>query len=196
MVLIRLTAIGVTVAGLLGLVGVATADLPPDDPRLKAQAAIVALSNNLSAPDADERAKKIVAEFDSCDISTIFMPKRHRGLGIGKLAKDERQDSVRHLVLDLSRSKTLTEADLEQNQADYLRVAKALQAMALLAPYRAPDAAKTEPQLAKDWAAVSATFKVRTASFRQAIDEQDPKKVRLAAIALQQNCNDCHVLRR
>src|SRR5262245_58644431 len=92
---LRLIAI-FAVAGLGG--AVVFADPPPDSPRVKTVKAIAELSEHLDATDVVERAKKIVAEYDSCDISNFFMVKRRGGFGIGKLAKTENQNAVQFLV--------------------------------------------------------------------------------------------------
>src|SRR5262249_3380862 len=71
----------------LGLVScLLAAQQPPQNSRQAAQAAIIDLSNNLDAKDVSARAKKIVDEQDSCDISSVFRMKRSGGVGIGKAA--------------------------------------------------------------------------------------------------------------
>jgi cytochrome c556 len=171
------------------------ADPPPDSPRVKTVKAIADLSEHLDAPDVTERAKKIVAEYDSCDISNFFMVKRRGGFGIGKLAKTENQNAVHFLVPQLAKRKDLTEAELDANQDDYLRVAKGLQAMAQLAPHRGPEFTRGIAKKEKAWADVSVEFQNVTAELRKAIEERDPKKVRLAAASLNNTCNNCHLLR-
>lgn len=184
-----------TVTIILGGALLAAAPMPEGDPRIQAQKAILALADNLGAKDVAERAKKIVAEFDSCDISTIFQNRQRKGLGIGKLTELGFPDSVDHLVRQLSHRKTTTEADFENYRADYLRVAKVLQAMAELAPHRGAEFTRNDPQRVANWQRVSAEFKTRTAAFRQAIEQADPKQVRLSVAALQQTCYACHNLR-
>lgn len=170
---------------------------PPEekDSRLKAQYAIVGLSNHLGDKDVPQWAKKIVEENDSCDISTIFALKRHRGLGIGKATEMGINDSVNALIPALANRKTTTEADLEKHKDDLLRVAKAMQAMAELAPYRLPPHLQKNEQRVKEWADVSADFKVKSAAFRKAVEETDPKQVRLTATGLHNACNNCHKVR-
>ena len=156
-------------AGAVGLGlgwGVLLAEPPPDDPRKQAQAAIVKLSDNLEAKDVGERAKQIVEQYDSCDISSVFRRQRGGGLGIGKATGAKHPDSIEGLIADFSRRKTTTEAELEQYRDDYVRVAKVMQAMAELAPYRG-------------------------APFTRG----DPKRVRVTARSLEQTCGACHVLR-
>ena len=190
---IRVMVLSVLVLG--GGTAVLFADLHPDDPRVKVRAAIEDLSNHLTDKGAPERAKKIVAEYDSCDISTFFQGKRHGGFGIGTLAKNQYQDSVQFLVAQLNRRKDVTETELGDNQADYLRVAKGLQAMAQLAPHRGKPFTRGDVKKEQAWAAVSTDFQKNTADFRTAVEERDPKKVRLAAVALHHTCCNCHVLR-
>src|SRR4051794_15172411 len=85
-----------------------SADPVPVDDRDEARKAIVDLSSNLTAPDVAERAKKIVKEHDSCDISTIFTLGRRHGLGIGKLTELNIPDSVERLIIETSKRKTLS----------------------------------------------------------------------------------------
>ena len=171
------------------------AEPPPDNPRVRAVAAITELSEHVKDRDVAERAKKIVDEHDSCNISNFFRLKRVGGFGIGKLAKADNQNSVESLVLQLTRRKDMTEQELDEKQADYVRVAKGLQAMAALAPFRGPEFTRNVEMREKAWADVSVEFKKVTADFRRAIEERDPKKLRLEATRLNQTCNNCHVLR-
>ena len=186
------------VVGVIGLglaYPVLRADPPavePKTPRQKAQAAIVKLSENLNAPDVATQAEKIVRENDSCDISSIFKLRERGGLGIGKAVEAGHRDGIEMVVADLAKKKTTTEGQLETYQDDYVRVAKILQAMAELAPYRGEQLVGSS---AVKWGVVSATFKEQTAAFRQALEEKDPKKVRSTAVKLRQTCCDCHELR-
>jgi hypothetical protein len=186
------------VAGVVGLGlgwGVLLAEPPPDDPRKQAQAAILKLSEDLEAKDVGARAKRIVDQYDSCDISSVFRRQRGGGLGIGKATGANHSDSVEALVADFARRKTTTEAELEQYRDDYVRVAKVMQAMAELAPYRGAPFTRGNPERAKAWEKVSAEFKQNTAAFRRAVEETDPKRVRTTARSLEQTCCACHVLR-
>jgi hypothetical protein len=192
-VTVRWLAVGVVGLG-LGW-SVLPAEPPPDDPRVQTQAAIVKLSDNLEARDVGERAKRIVEQYDSCDISSVFRLKRSGGLGIGKAAEANHVNSVERLVLDFSRKKTTTEAELEQYRDDYVRVAKVMQAMAELAPYRGPPFTRGVPERVKAWENVSAEFKQKTAAFRRAVEDTDPKRVRTTAQSLEETCCACHVLR-
>jgi hypothetical protein len=195
----RLLAARWLVVGVVGLGAaypVLHADTPvPLNSRQKAQAAIVKLSQHLDDADVTEQAAKIIKEHDSCDISSVFRLRRHGGLGIGKAAEAANLDSIERLVIELSTKKTTTEAQLEKFQDDYVRVAKVLQAMAELAPHRGPDFTRNDPVRIKKWAAVSADFKEHTADFRKALEEKDPKKVRITADRLYQTCMNCHDVR-
>ena len=175
--------------------GVLAADPPPDDPGKQAQAAILKLSDNLEARDVGERAKRIVGQHTSCDISSVFVPQRHGGLGIGRATEANHPDSIDRLVRDLARRKTTTEAELEQYRDDYVRVAKVMQAMAELAPYRGAPFTRGNPERARAWEEVSADFRQKTAAFRRAVEDTDPKRVRVTARSLEQTCCACHVLR-
>lgn len=171
------------------------ADPPRQTPRARAVAAIEDLSNHLNERDVADRAKKIVEEHDSCDISGFFQSRFMGGFGVGKLAKDRVRDSVNSLVYQLAANKSLTESHLDENQADYLRVAKGLQAMAQLAPYRGAEFTRGNKTKEKAWADVSVEFQQVTAELRKSIEERDPKKVRLAAKSLSETCTHCHNLR-
>jgi hypothetical protein len=48
--------------------------------------------------------------------------------------------------------------------------------------------------LSREWAEVAAEFKDGTAGFRKAIEEKDPKKLRLAATKMHNTCCHCHGL--
>jgi hypothetical protein len=50
-----------------------------------------------------------------------------------------------------------------------------------LTPHRATDLIKKNEKLLKEWLETTTDFMHRTAAFRLAIEEMDPKKVRLAA---------------
>jgi hypothetical protein len=192
-VTLRWLAVGVIGLG-LGC-GVLLAEPPPDTARKQAQAAILRLADNLEGRDVAQRAKQIVQQYDSCDISSVFRLKRQGGLGIGQATEANHADGIDRLVLDLARRKTTTEAELEQYRDDYLRVAKVMQAMAELAPYRGTPFIRQNPDRALAWEQVSAEFKQKSAAFRRAIEEADPKQVRTKALSLQQTCCACHDLR-
>ena len=98
-------------------------------------------------------------------------------------------------MLDFSRRKNTTEAELEQYRDDYLRVARVMQAMAELAPYRGAPFTRGDPKRVQVWEEVSAEFRQKTAAFRRAVEDTDPKRVRTTARSLEQTCGACHVLR-
>lgn len=174
------------------------APVPPENGRTLAQKAILELSNHLDATDLKDRAKKLVREHESCDISSVFQNYNRRipELSIGTLKDLKIADRYDQLFNQLANRKNITEADLETHRADLLRVAKVMQAMAELAPYRGEDFIdpKNEKRLAA-WAQVSAEFKVKSLAFRKAVEEADPKQVRLSAVAMNQACTNCHNVR-
>lgn len=179
-----------------GLVFTLRAEQPTEE-QLRNRAAqneIVKLSDHLDARDVAERAQKIVKEHRSEDISSIFRHRNSGGLGVGNLIQAGYQDGIERFINLLARKKNLSEADLEKYNVDYLRIAKVLQAMAELAPFRASENVKKDPVRSKEWAKVVAEFKSKTAEFRQAIDATDPKRVRLAALTLHHTCCECHSL--
>jgi hypothetical protein len=165
----------------VGIIGISLgwhmlrADERAPTPEKAAQNDIEKIAKDLAAKDVPERAKLIVKQHDSCDISSVFKMKRHGGFGIGKLTELGYQDSVEHFVINVGKRKTTTESDLEKYQADFLRVATMMQAMAELAPYRAPPHVKNDEKQTKKWAEVANDFKSKTAAFRKAIEEKDPK---------------------
>jgi hypothetical protein len=165
---------------------------PPPDRSEEAQAAIVELSQHLGEKDVSDRAKKIVKEYKSDEISSIFVRKDAGGLGIGSLTQFTPQDSIERLVVQLARRKNITEAELDQYQADYTKVAKVMQAMAELAPHRGTVKIRSDEKLLKQWLDTAADFKKKTAEFRHAVEERDPKKVRTTALELRHTCCDCH----
>jgi len=168
------------------------ADPPDFVTEKKAQAAIVNLSDRLDASNTSEMAKKIVAEHQSPDISSIFAPRHRGGLGIGMATKAGHRDSIDALIRDFAHKKTTTEAELEEYYSDYLRVAKVMQAMAELAPYRASQFVRDNQDRMIEWQKTALDFKQKTAAFRKAIEEKDPKKVRMTALDLHHTCCDCH----
>jgi hypothetical protein len=167
----------------------------PEEKRAAAQKAILKLADNLDGKDVAERARKIVATHDSEDISSVFVVKSKGGLGIGKLTEvDSTRDGIDRLMQRIAYRKTLTEAELEKYSADYKRVARVMQAMAELAPYRASPNVRKHEKRSQEWDDVAREFKEKTANFRTAVEEKDPKKVRLAAFKLQDTCCHCHNL--
>jgi hypothetical protein len=195
-VTVRLLAVGVVGVSLgFGARGIGQSDPAERAKQTAAQNAILRLTERLQDKEVSELAKQIVQEHASEDISSVFTLKSRGGLGIGKLTEVAgTQDGIERLVQKLRARKTITEAEIEKYSADYLRVARVLQAMAELAPHRASERVRKDERRAKEWAEVSHEFKVRTAEFRQAVEEKDPKKLRLAARALNDTCCHCHGL--
>ena len=166
-----------------------------DDRRAAAQGEILRLGDNVDAKDVAERAQRIVQSHDSDDISSVFMLRNQGGLGIGKLTEIEAiPDGIGRLMQRLRNRKTITEAEIDKYSTDYLRVAKVMQAMAELAPYRANERVLKSAKLSEEWREVAKEFKEGAAEFRKAVDEKDPKKLRLAASAMQNTCCHCHGL--
>ena len=192
---VRILAVSVAALGL----GISTFGQPAtttvDDKRVAAQSAILKLSDNLDAKDVAERAKQIVKEHASEDISSVFKIRAKGGLGIGKLTEvTAKHDGIERLLLNLQRRRTITEAEIEKYADDYLRVAKVIQAMAELAPYRATERVQKDSKLTKEWQEVTHEFKEGARTFRKAVDEKDPKRLRLAAEKMENTCCHCHDL--
>ena len=190
---VRLLAVGVMAVG-IGWTALRAEPAAQVDSTKKAQIAILDLSENLDARDVSERAKQIVKENLSEDISSVFRPKSSGGVGVGKLTEAGYRDNIQNLIAHLSNRRNTTEQLFEQYQVDFMRVAKLMQAMAELAPHRATERIQKNPKLAKEWQETAVDFKQKTKAFRTAIEEKDPKKVRLAARALNDTCCHCHGL--
>src|SRR5262245_12865082 len=95
------------VVGMLGLslAFVASAQ-PGTEPEYNpAVAQIIKLAGLLDQRDVSIRAKNIVKEFDSCDISTVFRPRKAGGAGIGSAVHAGHKDSIEFLVRDWSTNK-------------------------------------------------------------------------------------------
>jgi hypothetical protein len=165
------------------------------DKQAAAQSEVLRLGNKIGDPDVAELAKRIVKDHDSEDISSVFKKKMAGGLGIGKLTQvDNMPDGIQPLMMRLERRKNITEAELEKYSEDYVRVAKVLQAMAELAPYRASQRVSRDPKLAKEWQEVAQEFKTGATRFRKAVDGKDPKMLRVAAATMNNTCCHCHEL--
>jgi len=162
-----------------------------------AVAAILKLAENLDSNDVASHAKKIVETHDSCDISQVFAPRRsgRGGPGIGSAVGAGHLNAISALVADWSGTKPPTKKELETHQKDLLQVARVLQAMAELAPYRGPVVLpKGNDKKAEEWQAVSAQFKTVTRDLREAIQNSDAARTRKVAVRLQQTCNACHAV--
>src|SRR5207302_5746810 len=100
--------------------------------------------------------------FDSCEISTVFIMRRagRGGAGIGSAVQAGHKDRIDELVRDWAGPRPPTQAELRMHQKDLLRVARVLQTMAELAPYRMPGfLPKVKEQKAEEWRKASADFK-------------------------------------
>jgi hypothetical protein len=138
-----------------------------------------------------------VVEYDGCEISQVFTLKRPRrgGLGIGSAVKAGHKDSIDDLVRGWSGPRPPTRDELETHQQDLLQVARVLQAMAELAPFRAQIyVPRDNKPMAESWQQVSAEFKVVTRALRDAIERTDPAETRRVAVRLQRTCSTCHKL--
>ena len=194
---VRLLAVGVVgiTLGLGRLVVGQTDDVTSYDKSTMAQSAIIELGEMLVAKDVSERARRIVREHDSEHISSVFKIKKKGGLGIGKLTEiANTPDGIGVLMSRLSSRRTITEAEIEKYADDYRRVAKVLQAMAEVAPHRATKRVQKSAKLTAEWNEVTSEFKEGASSFRKAVDEIDPKMLRLAAGKLSNTCCHCHEL--
>jgi hypothetical protein len=180
----------------MGIYSASAAPLPERvDKRKAAQAAILALSNNLDDRDVAALARNIVLKYDSEDISSVFQRSERGGLGIGALGKSSGQvDSIQALITRLSRTQPPPAKLLNDYYGDLMRSAKVVQAMSELAPHRAATVGVKGEQQLREWAKVSADFKEKAEEFRIAVESRDPIKVRNAAQHLNHTCCDCHNL--
>jgi len=192
----RTRFLGALLLGLgLGLLAVAQ-PAAQQKPR-RAVDAILELSDNLDRPDVSARAKKIVEDYDSCDISSVFVARSsgRGGAGIGSAVQAGHRDRIDALVQDWAGPRPPTRAELKAHRKDLLKVARVLQTMAELAPYRMPGFQPREKQQkAEQWRNVSAEFKSVTRELRDTIESRDPAEVRKTAIRLQRTCAACHQL--
>jgi hypothetical protein len=160
-------------------------------------AAVQSLADSLDRGDVTRRAKQIVEEFDACEVSRVFSHTRPRrgGVGIGSAVKAGHRDSIEDLVRDWSGSRPPTREELRTHQKDLLRVARVLQVMAELAPFRKDIyIPKNDKNAAEGWRQVSAEFKTIAHNFQDAIENTQPTEARQVAVRLQQTCNTCHKL--
>src|SRR2546426_519113 len=76
-----------------------------------------------------------------------------------------------------------TKEELQTHHKDLLRVARVLQAMAELAPFREHVyVSKNNEKKADAWRKVSAEFKTVTRAFRDAVESKEPAETRKAAV--------------
>jgi hypothetical protein len=160
--------------------------------------AILKLADGLEAADVPEQARKIVKDYDSCDISQVFRARRYGGAGIGTAAdlsgipKNNSANSIEALVRVWAGKKPPTQADLEKHQADLLKTARVLQAMAELAPYRLPHPYMKNEKKVQEWARIAQDFKAQTRELREGIQEKDATRVRATMLRLNDTCTNCH----
>jgi hypothetical protein len=161
-------------------------------------AAVKKLADSVDRPDVARQAKKLVDELDACEVSRVFVltrPRRGGGLGIGSAVKAGHKDSIEDLVRDWSGPRPPTKEELQTHQDDLLRVARVVQAMAELAPFRRDIyVPANNEKMAAGWRQVSAEFKTVSRALREAIEKSDQAETRRAAVQLQQTCNNCHKL--
>ena len=191
---ISIRVLGFFALGLL-LFFVGSAQTAPQK-QVRAVQAIINLSDHLGTAEFHSRAKQIVDELDSCDISRIFGTKKSGGAGIGSAVKAGHGDSIQHIVMDWSGSKAPRAGELREHRKDLLKMARTLQVMAELAPMRMSQIVSMNNE--KRVAAmnkVNADFKLVTAQLRDAIEKADPLETRKAAIFLNQTCMNCHDVR-
>ena len=178
----------------LGLALYAAAQPAPKPPR-PAVAAILKLADDLDGKDVPLRARKIVEEHDSCSISQVFTLGQRGGAGVGSAVKAGHKDSIEDLVRNWSGSRPPTREELQTHQKDLLRVARVVQAMAEVAPFRVVIyVPKEDKKKAEEWRKVSADFKVVARAFRDGIEKAAPAEARKAAVRLQRTCSSCHQL--
>src|SRR5262245_36816928 len=149
--------------GLLTLVAGMCAAEPAvqDRPQRAAVKAILQLADNLDVGDVAKRAQALVAAHDSCEISSVFRPRKYGGAGIGSAAATPAVNSIDHLVQRWSGTSPPTREELEKHQADLARTARVLRAMAELAPFRTPGFKKGDPRI-EEWQQVARDFKAVT----------------------------------
>jgi hypothetical protein len=160
-------------------------------------AAVQKLADSVDQADVTVRAKKIVDDLDACEVSRVFTVTRPRrgGVGIGSAVQAGHKDSIEDLVRDWSGPRPPTKDELQTHQKDLLQVARVLQAMAELAPFRKEIyVPANNEKMAKDWRKVSAEFKTVSRDLRDAIDKTDEVQTRRVAVRLQRTCNTCHQL--
>jgi hypothetical protein len=160
-------------------------------------AAVQKLADGVDRADVALQAKKIVEELDGCEVSRVFTLRRPRrgGVGIGSAVKAGHRDSIDDLVRDWSGPRPPTKEELQAHRKDLLRVARVLQAMAELAPFRREIyVPKNDERRAADWRQVSAEFKTVSRALRDAIEKTDPAETHRVAVRLRRTCGACHKL--
>src|SRR5262245_3623958 len=154
---------------------------------------ILDLADHLQDMDVAKRAKAIVTQHDSCDISRVFTARQRGGAGIGAVATKPTENSIDHLVRKWAGGKPPTAEELKKHQYDLVRVSRVLQTMAELAPFRMPPYPARDKRI-DEWRKVAQDFKSITRDLRHGIEEADAVRVRTTVVRLQQTCNRCHEL--
>jgi hypothetical protein len=155
--------------------------------------AITTLADNLDRPGLSLRAKFIVDNFDSCDISTIFRPYKNGGAGIGSAVNAGHVNSIQNLVQHWSGPKPPTQEELVTHRHDLLKVARVLKVMSELAPLRlALVVPKNDAKRIEAMHKVTGEFKAVAIELHDAIKLAEPQATRKAAITLNQVCQNCH----
>ncbi|MSQ95245.1 MAG: hypothetical protein EXR98_11910 [Gemmataceae bacterium] len=174
-------------------VGFLDAQPAKDRPHNDAIRDILLLADNLDAKDCFARAKKIALKHDSCDISQIFSFRFRGGAGIGSAAESRSTNSIDWLVRGWAGTKPPTKEKLQKHQADLIKTARVLQAMAELAPHRMPPHFKDDKRM-EAWKIVAQDFKVQTRELREGIEKTDATMVNAAAVRMLKTCTACHNL--
>lgn len=180
----------------LALVGGAQPTAPPSglSPTV---AAVQSLADSLDQGDVARRARKIVEELNPCEVSRVFSLRRPRrgGVGIGSAVKAGHRDSIEDLILDWSGRKPPTRDELQEHKKDLLRVARVLQSMAELAPYRRETyMPPNNDKMHANWQQLCAQFKTVSRDLHEAIDKGEEAQTRQVAVRLQLTCSYCHQL--
>jgi hypothetical protein len=189
--------LGILALGLGVALAASAEPRPPERSLSPTVAAVKTLADNLDRADVALQAKKIVDELDACEVSRVFALTRPRrgGVGIGSAVKAGHKDSIEDLIRDWSGARPPTKEELQTHQKDLLQVARVLQAMAEVAPFRvAIYVPENNANMAKDWRKVSAEFRMVTRALRDAIEKTDQAATRQVAVRLQRTCGACHSL--
>jgi len=177
----------------LGIGLAADAQQQPPDRKIPLVLEIVKLADTLEQGSVSIRAKKIIQDFDPCDMPQIFRLKQRGGAGIGTASQAGHKNSIEDLVRDWSGSKPPTQKELDAHQMDLVRTARVLQTLAELAPHRVEIyVPKTDAKRTAAWFQASANFKTVTGEFRDALEKADLAKTRVTAVKLQKACAGCH----
>lgn len=157
--------------------------------------AIVALADELDQPGLANKARQLVKEYDSCDISRVFQLRKHGGAGIGSAVQAGHADSIQSLVVRWSGAHPPTKEELVAHRKDLLKTARVLKVMAELAPLRlALVVPKSDLKRVEAMHKVTKDFKAVTHELHDVIAKTDPMATRQAAVHLNQTCAACHTV--